>query len=110
MLHEVVKNYYGDTLGGTCDLKTDACSTLEIPTFQIRNALSDIHDEVSGHYYACGLAIPECLDGLRVLDLGCGAGRDVYALAKLVGPNGHGVGVDMPPEVAAVSPWKPLSC
>jgi len=68
MLHEVVKNYYGDTLGGTCDLKTDACSTLEIPTAQIRNALSDIHEEVSGHYYGCGLAIPECLDGLKVLD------------------------------------------
>lgn len=98
MLHEVVKTYYGDTLGGTCDLKTDACSTLEIPTLQIRDALSLIHDEVSSRYYGCGLAIPECLDGLKVLDLGCGAGRDVYALAKLVGPNGHVTGVDMTPE------------
>ena len=98
MLHDVVKNYYGDTLGGSCDLKTDACSTLEIPTLSIRSALSDIHDEVSSHYYGCGLAIPECLEGLKVLDLGCGAGRDVYALAKLVGPKGQVVGVDMTPE------------
>lgn len=98
MLHDVVKNYYGDTLGGSCDLKTDACSTLEIPKLHIRDALSDIHDEVSSHYYGCGLVMPECLEGLKVLDLGCGAGRDVYALAKLVGPNGHVTGVDMTPE------------
>ena len=98
MLHDVVKNYYGDTLGGTCDLKTDACSTLEIPKLHIRDALSDIHDEVAAHYYGCGLVMPECLEGLKVLDLGCGAGRDVYALAKLVGPNGHVTGVDMTPE------------
>lgn len=98
MLHDVVKNYYGDTLGGSCDLKTDACSTLEIPKLHIRDALSDIHDEVSSHYYGCGLVMPECLEGLKILDLGCGAGRDVYALAKLVGPNGHVTGVDMTPE------------
>ena len=30
-----------------------------------------------------------------MLDLGCGSGRDVYALAQLVGPAGEVVGVDM---------------
>ena len=34
----------------------------------------------------------------RVLDLGCGAGRDVYAIAQLVGEDGHVIGVDMTPE------------
>ena len=98
MLHDVVKDYYGNTLEGSCDLKTDACSTLEMPTREIRGALSNIHDEVSSRYYGCGIAIPTSLEGLKVLDLGSGAGRDVYALAQLVGPNGHVTGVDMTPE------------
>ena len=34
----------------------------------------------------------------RVLDLGCGAGRDVYAIAQLVGETGHVIGVDMTEE------------
>jgi SAM-dependent methyltransferase len=38
------------------------------------------------------------LEGRRVLDLGCGAGRDVYALSQLVGLTGEVVGVDMTPE------------
>jgi len=42
MLHDVVKDYYGNTLEGSCDLKTDACSTLEMPTREIRGALSNI--------------------------------------------------------------------
>ena len=35
------------------------------------------------------------LENSKVLDLGCGAGRDVYILSQLVGPNGKVVGVDM---------------
>ena len=33
-----------------------------------------------------------------MLDLGCGTGRDVYAIAQLVGATGSVVGVDMTPE------------
>jgi SAM-dependent methyltransferase len=43
------------------------------------------------------------LAGLRVLDLGCGAGRDVFILSKLVGEHGEVVGVDMTPEQLAVA-------
>jgi SAM-dependent methyltransferase len=41
---------------------------------------------------------PEILEGARILDLGCGSGRDVYALAQLAGPQGDVAGVDMTPE------------
>lgn len=98
MNKQVVKEYYGETLQSTSDLKTDACLTSAAPPAHIIKALSGIHDEVSSRYYGCGLAIPSELEGLRVLDLGCGAGRDVYALSRLVGPNGHVTGVDMTPE------------
>ncbi len=103
MLQDVVKEYYGSTLGGTCDLKTDACSTLDAPTANVKEAIAAVHDEVSSRYYGCGIAIPAKLEGLKVLDLGSGAGRDVFALAKLVGPNGHVTGVDMTEEQLAVA-------
>ena len=41
--------------------------------------------------------------GSRVLDLGCGSGRDVYALAQLVGSTGSVVGVDMTDEQLAIA-------
>ncbi|MEO0467156.1 MAG: methyltransferase domain-containing protein [Pseudomonadota bacterium] len=98
MLHQQVKDYYGAELTGTTDLKTDACSTLDAPAPHLRKAIARVHAEVSSRYYGCGLAVPTLLEGLKVLDLGCGAGRDVFTLASLVGPNGHVTGVDMTPE------------
>ena len=98
MNHDIVKEYYGETLQSSSDLKTDACVTTGLPPLYVRRALSGIHDAVASRYYGCGLVIPTALEGLKVLDLGCGAGRDVYALAKLVGPKGHVTGVDMTDE------------
>lgn len=70
---ESVKEYYGKVLQKTADLKTGACLTGSKPPQHIQNILSLIHEEVQAKYYGCGLTIPDALDGLRVLDLGCGA-------------------------------------
>ena len=43
------------------------------------------------------------LEGLRILDLGSGSGRDCFILSKMVGPNGYVVGVDMTEEQVAVA-------
>jgi ubiquinone/menaquinone biosynthesis C-methylase UbiE len=40
---------------------------------------------------------------MRILDLGCGSGRDCYVLSQLVGENGYVVGVDMTPEQLAIA-------
>eukprot|EP01083_Nonionella_stella_P146203 459510_1 len=40
---------------------------------------------------------------MTVLDLGCGAGRDVYIASQLVGPNGRVIGVDMTEEQLATA-------
>jgi SAM-dependent methyltransferase len=42
-----------------------------------------------------------------LLDVGCGAGDDVMALAKIVGPNGKVIGVDKNPTMVAEG-WKRL--
>jgi SAM-dependent methyltransferase len=69
----------------------------------LKPLLARIHPDVLGRYYGCGLVCPPLLEGCRVLDLGCGSGRDVYALAQLVGASGEVVGVDMTDEQLAVA-------
>lgn len=102
-MYDVVQDYYGKQLQSSDDLKTTACCDIsQIPNW-LKPLLSNIHDEVLSRYYGCGLVCPPLLEGCRVLDLGCGSGRDVYALAQLVGKTGHVVGVDMTAEQLAVA-------
>ncbi|MES2295493.1 MAG: methyltransferase domain-containing protein [Pseudomonadota bacterium] len=102
-MHDIVQDYYGRQLQHTDDLKTSACCDIsQIPPF-LKPLLARIHPEVLSRYYGCGLVCPPLLEGCRVLDLGCGSGRDVYALAQLVGPRGEVVGVDMTDEQLAVA-------
>ena len=98
-----VQAYYGATLSSSADLRTDACCDASSVPAALRPLLARIHPEVLSRYYGCGLVVPPLLEGLRVLDLGCGSGRDVYLLAQLVGPGGAVVGVDMTPEQLAVA-------
>ena len=102
-MHNIVQDYYGRQLQHSDDLKTSACCDIsQIPLF-LKPLLVRIHPEVLARYYGCGLVCPPLLEGCRVLDLGCGSGRDVYALAQLVGPTGEVVGVDMTDEQLAVA-------
>ena len=95
MTHQSVQEYYGETLKTSADLQTNACCTpADMPDW-LKPVLAKIHDEVASKYYGCGLIAPEALEGARILDLGSGSGRDVYALSGLVGESGMVVGVDM---------------
>ncbi len=102
-MREEVQRYYGETLQSTADLKTSACCTQDDVPAHVRDILGSIHDEVLARYYGCGLVLPEALDGMHILDLGCGAGRDCYVLSKLVGERGRIIGVDMTPGQLAIA-------
>jgi len=101
--HLEVQEYYGKELEKSADLKTNACCTLEPPPKYIRDILRNIHDEVLEKYYGCGLTIPKKLEGMRILDLGSGSGRDCFIASKLVGQEGEVIGVDMTDEQLAVA-------
>ncbi len=94
-MHDDVKNYYGEVLQQSEDLKTNACCTTSGMPRHVKNALSKVHDEVLSKYYGCGLIAPNVLKDKHILDLGCGSGRDCYVLAQWVGEQGRVVGVDM---------------
>ena len=92
-MNEAVKDYYGKVLQGSGDLQTDACCTdTDIPGF-LKQAMARVHDEVSARYYGCGLVMPQHLQGMSILDLGSGSGRDCFVLSQLVGEQGRVVGV-----------------
>ena len=102
-MHELVQDYYGKQLQSSEDLKTSACcDPSQVPAW-LKPLLARIHPDVLSRYYGCGLVCPQQIAGCRVLDLGCGSGRDVYALAQLVGSTGQVVGVDMTDEQLAVA-------
>jgi arsenite methyltransferase len=73
-----VRDYYGKTLKESDDLATNACCAAAAPPQYIKDCIDNIHPTVKAKYYGCGLCLPQYdMTGLRVLDLGCGAGRDV---------------------------------
>lgn len=103
-IHDEVRAYYGQTLAGSDDLKTNAsCCATEAPPKYVLDVMPLIADEIIMKFYGCGSPIPPALEGATVLDLGCGTGRDVYVLSKLVGENGRVIGVDMTAEQLEVA-------
>ena len=102
-MRDSVEAYYGSVLATSDDLKTNACTPSAAPPPHLRPLLAAIHPEISGKSYGCGLVYPPLLENARVLDLGCGTGRDCYVLSQMVGENGHVVGVDMTDEQLEVA-------
>lgn len=101
--HEQVKHYYGQALRSNRDLRTKVCCTAETLPAHVRSILVELEEEITDKFYGCGSPIPLELDGRAVLDLGCGTGRDVYLVSKLVGSKGRVIGVDMTGSQLAVA-------
>ncbi|MCR5887290.1 methyltransferase domain-containing protein [Hymenobacter sp. J193] len=101
-IQQQVQDYYGTELRTSQDLKTNACCTDDIPAAH-KKILATLESEVLEKYYGCGVCIPAAIEGCTVLDLGSGSGRDAFLLSKLVGEQGHVIGVDMTEEQLAVA-------
>jgi len=98
LTHQKVSDYYGKILQTKKDLKTSACCTLDKMPAYVQEPLKLIEDEIQMKFYGCGAPIPLVLNGMKVLDLGCGTGRDCFVLSYFVGEKGEVVGVDMTEE------------
>ncbi|MEM9553409.1 MAG: methyltransferase domain-containing protein [Acidobacteriota bacterium] len=101
--HEAVRDYYGRVLATSADLKTSACCPEESVPAHHKPVLALLPDEILTRSYGCGSPLPAALDGCRVVDLGCGTGRDVFVASALVGEEGTVIGVDMTDEQLAVA-------
>jgi ubiquinone/menaquinone biosynthesis C-methylase UbiE len=98
-----IRTYYGSVLQSSSDLKTGACCSIDAMPAHLRRLLDDVHPAIRDRFYGCGSPLPPALDGMTVLDLGCGSGRDAYLLSRLVGGNGQVIGVDMTAEQLTVA-------
>ena len=94
-VRESVKDYYSEKIKKRSDLKTEACCTDEPLPPHISQIIPLIDEEITTKYYGCGVVIPYHIKGLKVLDVGCGTGRDCYIMSKLVGEDGSVYGIDM---------------
>lgn len=100
---DMVKDYYGKTISARTDLKTSACCDLSSTPLYIRKINSLLAPEIIDKFYGCGSPIPLELKGRKILDLGCGTGRDSYILSYLAGEQGLVVGIDMTDEQLEVA-------
>jgi arsenite methyltransferase len=100
----MVEEYYGRVLSTSKDLKTSACTTASRPSQEKRRKLDKVPSPVSAKYYGCGSPLPDGgLEGLTVLDLGSGSGRDCYVASQMVGAKGTVIGVDFTEEQLSVA-------
>ena len=88
---------------GCCGTGASCCGTTESSSRQLGYTDADLAAVPDGADLGLGCGNPQAIAGLktgeRVLDLGSGAGFDVFLAARQVGPTGHVIGVDMTPEM-----------
>jgi arsenite methyltransferase len=95
-IREEVKRYYSslaEQQPTSCCEPTDCNCGSGYPG----ELMAEIPKEVAGFSLGCGdpISAADLQEGEVVLDLGSGGGLDCFMAAKLVGPEGHVIGVDM---------------
>ncbi len=73
------------------------------PPGYLAEILEKIPSEVMSQFSGCGSPIPESVEKCRVLDLGCGTGRDVFLCSALTGPGGYVMGLDTEKESLTIA-------
>lgn len=81
----------------------ETSGSLGQPPHRLERILERLDAEITDHFSGCGSPIPESIEGRRILDLGCGTGRDVYLCAALAGPKGFVMGLDTEDEALAIA-------
>lgn len=94
----LVRAFYGDAAEQP---KADLCCPVRPSPADIAHIPRDVIDR----FYGCGSPVADAAlaPGERHLDLGSGAGIDVFIAARRVGPMGRSIGVDMTDAMLAVA-------
>lgn len=101
-LKEVVRSAYADTVSGRSSREASCCGAIE-PSPCFAEDYSTLEGHLSEADYGLGCGTPTNYAALRagevVLDLGSGAGIDVFVAAREVGDGGRVIGIDFTPEM-----------
>ncbi len=104
-LYAHLREFYGRRLKTSGDFAQKACCTTDT-TREHAGVIEFFPQQVREGYAGCGSPIPadySQFSGLRILDLGCGRGADVFVLAYHAGPEGFVTGLDMTEEQLAIA-------
>jgi ubiquinone/menaquinone biosynthesis C-methylase UbiE len=101
-----IKKSYGDIANGKievgCCNSTDCCGTSSFMQ-PMNEDYANIKGYVQEADYSLGCGLPTEIaninEGNVVLDLGSGAGNDVFIARRIVGETGRVIGIDMTPEM-----------
>ena len=93
-----IKSFYSEAVG---DKKTDILNPVQYD----KSLLSHIPEEFRFRGYGCGSPVldAEIERGEVVVDLGCGTGVECFIAARLTGPKGKVIGVDMLDEMLKIA-------
>jgi len=108
-LRETVRKKYSEIVKASSSCCDPVCCDKEAPARSDYNMIGDAYEGVSGYVaeadLGLGCGVPVEYAGLKpgqtVLDLGSGAGLDVFVARREVGDGGHVIGVDMTAEMIA---------
>jgi SAM-dependent methyltransferase len=108
-LREIVRRKYADIVSKSPARGAAACCEPAAPAEDAYNMIGDAYQDTSGYVdeadlgLGCGVPVEHAglQPGQTVLDLGSGAGLDVFVARHEVGETGHVIGVDMTAEMVA---------
>lgn len=104
-IHAVVRSRYGELAGQnrSCCSPTQQSQSCCSPVLYDEALLTELPAGVTDLSLGCGnpLESADLRQGETVLDLGSGAGIDCFLAARVVGPEGSVIGVDMTPAMLA---------
>ena len=107
-LKEIVRNKYAEIAlhpkSSCCsDTQNSCCGTETAEFSEFNDDYSNLDGYVAEADLNLGCGLPTKYSGIKpgdtVVDLGSGAGNDVFIARQLVGENGKVIGVDMTPEM-----------
>ena len=98
MAKETIRNTYSRAAEAT---DPALCCAVDYREFFSESDLAHLPEEVLERNYGCGVPaeLRSLAEGLTVLDLGPGLGRDCFIAARKVGPTGLVYGLDMNSEM-----------
>ena len=98
MAKEAIRNTYSKAAQAT---DPSLCCSVDYREFFSQSDLAHLPEEVLERNYGCGVPaeLRSLAEGLTVLDLGPGLGRDCFIAAKKVGPSGLVCGLEMNSEM-----------
>lgn len=108
-LRETVRQKYAEIVSDSTSSCCTPCCGSDEQTKDNFNMIGDAYDGVEGYVadadlgLSCGVPVEHAglKEGQTVLDLGSGAGLDVFVARNEVGESGHVIGVDMTAEMIA---------